>query len=79
MNDKALSQAIISDLAEAKQQMQPSKSRGFAWGIREAIWGAPNSDQSVSEPIIPRRSKDEMKDNPSQVLEKEKNIGDEGA
>ena len=38
-NDRVISQAIMSDLKEAKQQVE-GDSKGFAWGIREAIWGA---------------------------------------
>ncbi len=38
-NDKAISEAIMSDLNEAKQQVTGVEKGGFAWGIRQAIWG----------------------------------------
>jgi hypothetical protein len=40
-DDDVISKAIMSDLKEAKEQMEPQESKGFAWGIREAIWGKP--------------------------------------
>ena len=36
--DQVISQAIISDLKEAKYQVEGG-GKGIAWGIREAIWG----------------------------------------
>ncbi len=71
MNDKALSQAIISDLKEAGQQIQPTQSKGFAWGIREAIWGSPEGQQVVQAPKMPMRSQEEMKESPTEVLQKD--------
>ncbi|KAK3713667.1 hypothetical protein LTR37_008361 [Vermiconidia calcicola] len=37
-DDYVISQAISSDLKEAREQVR-GESKGFAWGIREAIWG----------------------------------------
>ena len=38
--DNVISQAILSDLKEAKYQVEGDE-KGIAWGIREAIWGKP--------------------------------------
>lgn len=45
-NDTIISQAIMSDLKEAKQQVE-GDSKGFAWGIREKIWGSPEGQQTL--------------------------------
>lgn len=29
----------MSDLKEAREQVNPTGKGGFAWGIRQAIWG----------------------------------------
>ena len=42
-DDEVISKAIMSDLKEAKEQVEPGEIKGFAWGIREAIWGKPGS------------------------------------
>lgn len=41
-NDQQISQAIFSDFKEAKEEAKRlDGEKGFAWGIREAIWGKP--------------------------------------
>ncbi|KAK3698913.1 hypothetical protein LTR37_016700 [Vermiconidia calcicola] len=42
-NDNVISQAISSDLKEAREQVR-GESKGFAWGIRQAIWGRPKDN-----------------------------------
>ncbi|KXT14496.1 hypothetical protein AC579_9552 [Pseudocercospora musae] len=37
--DNVLSQAIISDLKEAKKEVNKYDNGGFAWGIRKALFG----------------------------------------
>lgn len=69
VNNHALSQAIASDFKEAGQQLKPTPNKGFAWGIREAIWGSPKgqpADQTVHMPV---RSQDEMKESPMEVVD----------
>lgn len=48
--DQIISQAIISDLKEAKYQVD-GEGKGIAWGIREAIWGKPEGrpDGNISQ------------------------------
>ncbi len=43
--DQVISRAIISDLKEAKYQVE-GDGKGIAWGIREAIWGKPEDTKS---------------------------------
>jgi hypothetical protein len=50
-NDQAISQAIISDIKEAKHQVE-GDGKGFAWGIREAIWGPPETRKSSTAPQL---------------------------
>lgn len=46
-NDQVISQAIISDMKEAKHQVE-GEGKGIAWGIREAIWGRPEDQQRTT-------------------------------
>ena len=50
-NENVISKAIASDLKEATQQAQ-HETKGFAWGIREAIWG-----KSPSSPLHPNATR----------------------
>ena len=50
-NDRAISQAIISDIKEAQYQAE-GDGKGFAWGIREAIWGPPETQKSSTAPQL---------------------------
>lgn len=45
--DHVISQAIISDLKEAKYQVEGDE-KGIAWGIREAIWGKAEDKQKTA-------------------------------
>lgn len=45
-NDKVVSKAIIDDMREAGHQVDTG---GFAWGIREAIWGKPEKAQPARQ------------------------------
>lgn len=55
--DKVISEAITSDLREAKQQVtQPG---GFAWGIRQMIFG---KDGSKERPNVAPASNDSEKE-----------------
>jgi hypothetical protein len=71
-NDRALSQAIASDFREARQQLKPTEQKGFAWGIREAIWGPPKAEKGNTAVDIPMRSKEEMAESPQETLVKNK-------
>ncbi|KAK5175062.1 uncharacterized protein LTR77_000199 [Saxophila tyrrhenica] len=86
VNDKALSQAIASDFKEAGEQLKPTPTKGFAWGIREAIFGSPTthqkestSSQRESTVQIPARSQDELKESPREVIEKAESAKREGS
>ncbi|KXT07465.1 hypothetical protein AC578_565 [Pseudocercospora eumusae] len=48
--DNVLSQAIISDLKEAKEEVNNYDSGGFAWGIRKALFGSrpPHDNPAIS-------------------------------
>ena len=46
-NDKVLSEAIISDIKEARREVETANKGGFAWGIRQAIFGKPSSNQTA--------------------------------
>ncbi|KAF7196409.1 hypothetical protein HII31_02137 [Pseudocercospora fuligena] len=48
--DNVLSQAIISDLKEAKEGVNKYDSGGFAWGIRKALFGSkpPHDNAAIS-------------------------------
>ena len=59
-NDTIISQAIMSDLKEAKQQVE-GDSKGFAWGIREAIWGRSKEQISEAKPPVAGVEKQEVK------------------
>jgi len=55
--DNVISQAILSDIREAQQKVtQTTGNRGFAWGIRNALFGkdnatsAPDQDAGPSSP-----------------------------
>ena len=56
-NDRAISQAIISDIKEAQYQAE-GDGKGFAWGIREAIWGPPGTPKSSAAPAPQLDGKD---------------------
>lgn len=45
--DQVISQAIISDMNEARYQAE-GEGKGIAWGIREAIWGPPEDGQRAT-------------------------------
>jgi hypothetical protein len=45
--DQVISQAIISDMKEARHQVE-GDGKGIAWGIREAIWGRPADRQRTT-------------------------------
>ena len=77
-NDNAVSQAIISDFKEAGQQLKPAPTKGFAWGIREAIFGAPEGRQAAGIVQVPTRSDNEMKESPRELVEKAQSADREG-
>ena len=54
-NDQAISQAILSDMKEAEHQVV-GEGKGFAWGIREAIWGPSQAQQSTTTPRSDEKS-----------------------
>ncbi|KAF2479048.1 hypothetical protein BDY17DRAFT_327849 [Neohortaea acidophila] len=53
-NDKIISEAIMSDLQEAKQQVTEVQKGGFAWGIRQKLFGP---RERTSESAAPRDQK----------------------
>ncbi|KAK3056318.1 hypothetical protein LTR09_002825 [Extremus antarcticus] len=77
-NEHALSQAIASDFKEAGQQLKPTPNKGFAWGIREAIWGSPKGQPVDKTVHLPTRSQEEMQESPMEVVHKAKSADREG-
>lgn len=51
--DKAISQAIISDFKEAKEELTKTGNGGFAWGIRQMLFGGPSPKQAQDHTIQP--------------------------
>ena len=61
--DKVISTAIMSDLKEAKEQVTDT-SGGFAWGIRQAIFGKPAQPSPAREiDASPQRDDYEQENN----------------
>lgn len=54
-----LSQAIMSDLKEAKQEV--TKEDGFAWGIRKALFGPTNPSKNDTQTSVAAVSQEEGK------------------
>ncbi|KAK4506765.1 hypothetical protein PRZ48_000498 [Zasmidium cellare] len=51
--EKIISKAIMDDLREAKREATSTSTGGFAWGIRQALFGSKEqstSDQPAAKP-----------------------------
>ncbi|CZT17275.1 uncharacterized protein RCC_03109 [Ramularia collo-cygni] len=49
-SETAISQAIQSDLKEAKEELTNAQKGGFAWGIRQMLFGGPSPRDRNSQP-----------------------------
>ena len=79
-DDKAISRAIMSDLTEARDQLKPTPTKGFAWGIREAIWGKPDEQSAAATTSVrvPIRSEQDMAKSPQESIERAKVVDGKG-
>lgn len=59
--DRIISEAIAADLKEAGQQVRRTGSGGFAWGIREAIFGKKGDQPPENGNKVTAKAKETMK------------------